>query len=384
MSIALFVFVLNFILPSDLNGWKTELNFSLSAISNDALLEEEVNWRYTNSEFGRRPIVINLMRYGVMYTGWSYNTVFFLVQLVGYFLSLAAALRLSYRMAPGATPAATYLPFLLVFPQVFLFVAHAHTFDDLYQYTALLLVLLGLVRGKYTLTWCCLVAACLIRETSLLFLPLTAYLSYRLWGWSLVPAGLYAVSAAAGAMLLLGWYLPAEQLSATAEYAQQRRFVHWVINFGTPARFSESLCLPAFILGPFVYLLWTYWDRVTRTPLCRYFAHSFIFLSLINTVLVWVAAITAEARLFLPPVLVILPVLAPIWDIVGKNVGKAIGKWRRNDSLVAVVAIVAVQLLYHPSVGGTGYAFRAYALVWTLGMIVLWRSTRLTPPRSIL
>ena len=384
VCIALFVFTLNFILPSDLNGWKKELNFSLSALSDDTLLDEEVNWRYTNSEFGRRPLVVNLVRYGVQYTGWSYITVFVLIQLVGYFLSIAAALRLSYRMASRAGPAATYLPFLLLFPQVFLFVAHAHTFDDLYQYTALLLVLLGLVQGQYVLIWSCLVAACLIRETSLLFLPVTAYLLYRLRNWAFVPAGLFVGSAATGAVLLLGWYLPPEQLSATVEYAEQRRFAHWMINFGTPSRISESLWLPVFILGPFVYLLWQYWTRLTQQPLQRYFVHSFVFLALVNTLLVWVAAITAEARLFLPPVLLILPVLAPVWDALGMHTVQALKNWQWSDLAVTGISILAVQLLYHPSVGGTGYAFRAYALAWTLAMVVLWRSTRLTPSRSIL
>ena len=385
LVLGLLVFTLNYILPSDINNWYQGLNFSLDPLYEYGLFAEEVEWRYTNSEFGRRPLMVNLIRYGVWTTGWSHIIVFIFLQLAGYVLSTAVILRLSRQLAPGASAAASYLPFLLLYPQVFLFVAHAHTFDDLYQYLALVLTLLALVQRRFVVGWLSLLAACLIRETSILYLPVVFYLLYRLAGWRVLPAGLYVLTAATVSAALLWLYLPIDQLEATAAYARQRRFMHWIINFGTPARFSESLWLPVFILGPFVLLLWRHWQEVTRRSVHRYFAHGFIFLAVVNTVLVWIAAITAEARLLMLPVFLALPILAPVWDTLAHRLHTLPTYWQRRDWWLLLGTVLLVQLLYHPTVGGTAYAFRAYAVGWTVVMYVGWRlQTTLDPAPRLL
>ena len=380
LLLSVVVFTVNYILPSDINNWSLGLNFSLQPLGENTLLAEEVAWRYADSEMGRRPLMINLLYYGVRATGWSYIIVFILVQLVGYLGSTAAAIGLSKELSPDASPAATYLPFLLLFPQVFLFVAHAHTFDDLYQYLVLILTLLAVVRRRFVLGWLCLVAACFIRETSVLYLPVVAYLLYRLADRRVLSSGLYVGTAAAAAAALLWLYLPAEQLEATVAFTQRRRFTAWAGNFSTGSRISESLCLPLFILGPFLLLLRWHWREVTHGLTPRCFVHGFIALGLVNTLVVWVAATAAEARLFMLPVFLILPVLAPVWDRFGQRLTGLAVYWRRQDWFVLLFIIALVQLLYYPTVGGTGYAFRAYAVGWTVGMYLLYRVRATSPP----
>lgn len=371
------ILLINFILPSDLNGWTLHLNFDPRALLNDEYLAEQVRWGLADSEFGRRPLILNVLRYAVKWTGWSYILVFLIVQVFG--LGVCCCLIWHLRKYAGgqAGPLAYLLPFLCVFPQVFLFVAHAHTFDDLYQYAALLLALTALLTGRNTLLLLSLVAASTIRETSLPFLPAFAYLLHtigrRPWWYALLLPGL----AGFGALGFLYWYIPDDILEATLAFTSSRRFTGWRGNFGSWVRVSETISLVVFILSPFGYLIWRYWRELTQRVINRYLIYAFIPLAVVNTLIVFVAATAAEARLFYPPLLLLFPALASTWQRIGEHLLGGVKQWRTLPLARLVAVILVVQLLYHPSVGGTGYAFRAYVVVWSVFMFLLvWTSNR--------
>lgn len=382
------VFTLNFILPSDLNNWSTELNFSLSALQDDSVLREETSWRYTDSEFGRRPLMINLLRYTTAWTGWSYNLAFLWWQLVAYLLNLWVLnwlARLVWRRV--WPPLSVILVFATSFPNVFLFVAHAHTYDDLFQYAAILLSIGYCLGGRLLPACLAIMASCVIRETSVLFLPVYALLlhhtlppSKRRVGW-LVPGLAVAL---AGAIL---YVYASSLLVASAEFTVRNRVYAWQENLSSWARISEALWLPVLILLPGWLLLRSHAPLIGRhtatvPAAAAVLRYSYLPLCIINTLLVWFLAKANEPRLFILPLLLVLPLTPPVVARWLSQPRLLLAGWSVPDWCTTLLAVLLVQLLYQPSVGGTGYAFRAYVVIWTVAVVTRWRSTPVDLSRS--
>ncbi len=369
------IFLFNYVLPSDLNNWATSLNFSLDPLLHDAVMQAETEWKHQNSEFGRRPFMINVMRYGTRWTGWPSPLVFTLVQFLGLLLTLWTLHRLTVRVWPDwLHPPLGVLPFLLVFPSIFLFTARAHTYDDLYQYALLLGVLYGAVDRRPLLAIACAGAACIVRETSVLFLPILAYLLGQRAGWPAWKAVAAAGLAGGAAALFVWWYVPAELAEKTTLLQPGTTPVRLESNFADYARTSETLVLTLVILVPFLGVAYRYRDEIHRQPLPRELAYAALYLCLINTAAVYVAALAREARLLVLPLLPLLPVVAPF---LVRACRRGALRWREYSGLAWVVALavaLGVTLAYRPSVGGTGYFYRAYVFCWVAAWaLVLFR-----------
>ena len=384
VCVMLLIFLLNFILPSDLNNWSTGLNFSFTALENDSILRKESIWRYTDSEFGRRPLMVNLLRYTTEWVGWSYTFSFLFWQVVGYLIALGALYWTSTAIWERRwSPALVALPFMLVFPNVFLFVAHAHTYNDLYQYAAIFLSL-GLGFQSRAVAACLAIAAsCIVRETSVIFLPLYSLLFYyratsQRWLKVLTPWIALGV-----ACVVIYAYASPLLLSTSLDFTLDTRVYAYRDNLSSWARISEAIWLPIFILLPAYLALRPLRVARQRDAGVWVLVRSFPYVAVLNTLTVWFLAKADEPRLFLLPLLIILPILPVALSMIRSALRHSSLRWQLTDYIKAACVVIAVQLLYHPSVGGTGYAFRAYALVWTLAMVVLWRSTQLTPSRSI-
>ena len=370
------IFTVNFVLPSDLNGWFPGLNFSVSPITNDFLLAEDTEWRYNNSEFGRRPLTVNLMRWGHAVSGWSYNFLFLIVQGVAYVLTCLAILATAKKVSPAASIGNTVLPFCLLFPNVFLFVAHAHTYDDLFQYFFLMLVIFYLINRHWFLATFFLTGACIVRETSLLYIPAFIYLTlkFRIAGLmsTLAASMMIIVVSFATVILYSGGPLIEKSLAVNTSH----RWQNFHVNFGTWQNFSETLTLILFVLGPFFYLCYRYGNTLLACQKKKVLLYSFLGLTVVNTSLVCITAYVREARLLVIPVLLILPVLPEIWTDATKKITNFI---KTDFGLTDVVLILlgsgVFMSFYQPTVGGTGYAFKAYGVIWTCCMYLLVRST---------
>ncbi|WP_116106001.1 hypothetical protein [Lewinella sp. IMCC34191] len=374
IAVSAAIFLVNYVLPSDLNNWTKTLNFSLDPILQDDIMQTETEWKLNDSEFGRRPFMVSIMQYGTRWTGLPSPLFFTLIQFLGYVLCLLALHRLTQRVWPDkAVSPLTLLPFILVFPNLFLFTAHAHTYDDLYQYLLLLIVLYGAIDRRPLLALACAAAACVVRETSLLCLPVLAYLLWQRTSWSPVGAIIACGFAGLAALLFLYSYVPNDLAQESMAFTQTTRFFAWRANFRDYVRINETLILTIIILAPFLLLAYRYREEIRQTPVQRDLVYSAIFLALSNTTAVYITAMAREARLLLLPLLPLLPVVSPF--LQQEWTGGTL-RWQTysvREWCAALLGAIVATLLYQPSVGGTGYFYRFYVFCWVGIWILIFR-----------
>ncbi len=331
-------------------------------------MRQETEWRYHNSEFGRRPFMLSVMRYGTRWTGIPSPLFFSLVQFLGYLGCLVALHRLTCFVWPGQRiPPLTLLPFVLIFPSVFLFTAHAHTYNDLYQYIAITLLMLFAISHRPFPALLMGFLACIIRESSLFFLPVLMYLLSRYAYWSPWKAVATVAVTACLSVLFLYLYLPEEVVDATVAFSHKQRFGAWRENFGTLSDASETLVLTVIILVPFAAVAWRFRSQIGNNALHKDLVYCSLFVALVNTPIVYAAALAREARLLVLPLLPLLPVVCPILLQCWKRGDVASQKISLLQGVGALLLGLAVALIYQPSVGGTGYFYRAYVFVWVAG-----------------
>ena len=370
------VFFINYIIPSDLNNWSPQLNFSPTAILNSSLLEADTQSRLIEAEFGRRPLMVNLLKYGNEWTDISQTLLFCIYQAIGYLLVCYLLQKIAWHIDPASSWGATILPYALLFPSIFLFVAHAHTYDDLFQYAAILAFLYyGLKRMPFPAV-VLLCIACIIRETSVLFLPV-----YVALFWSKTTLRNYALLLLAIAALVIACttvyiYAGPELIAESYAINTGGRWMNWQVNFADYAAASEVIWLTLFILGPSAFIVIRNWPALHAQKFSSVLIYCYLYLIASNTVLVYLTAYAREARLLLLPNLVVFSLLAPYWRQYVRVARQRYQKVNVNLPLAALL-VVMVPLSYIPSVGGTGYFYRFYALLWTIAMIIMYKTAKL-------
>lgn len=367
------VFLINYTIPSDLNNWATQLNFSPTAILNDSLLEADTQSRLIEAEFGRRPLLVNLLKYGKEWTGISQTLLFCIYQAFGYLLVCYLLQQLAWHIDPTLSWASTILPYALLFPSVFLFVAHAHTYDDLFQYAAILgFLYYGLKQMPFPAA-VLLCVGCIIRETSVLFLPVYVAMFWntpKLRNSSIILLAIAAFLIACTAVYL---YAGHELIAESYAINTGGRWTNWKVNFADYAAASEVIWLTLFILGPSAFIVIRNWPALTASKTSSVLIYCYVYLVATNTLLVYLTAYAREARLLLLPNLIVFFLLAPFWQQY-LRVGKQQYQKFNFSIPLLLLLIILVPLSYIPSVGGTGYIYRFYALLWTIAMMTLYKT----------
>lgn len=395
------------LLPSSVNGF-APLGGGWSAVYDNPVATADLYDRLDDSEFGRRPVVTRtqlwLWRYLDWPPQWSFNVLSFVFLLTsGWLIGLLARplngpseaqtsatsdfplptseLHLPTSDFPpptsdgpadndsdfplGVSPIKSVIAFYLTFSVCFAFLANICTYDDLAQYAFLLLALLLAERRRYGAAWGVLLLACITRETSLLFLPVFFMHEWR-WkkSWWIGRWGLLPLAYG----LWLWWWLPGSLLNEGIHFTVERRFQAYQINFRTWREAVESVMCAFLVLALPLRLAWQ--RRHTADPQLRFYLLAFGYLVLVNSALVWWAALAREARLFALPLIAWWP-LAPL--LLPADPLKKLWRAPPTRHLLGLgLGLLVSVLLYQPSVVGTGYLFRAYALGYIWLVVILW------------
>lgn len=376
------IFIGNFVLPSDLNSWSEGINFSLDPLVENSFFEDDTTFRLHNPEFGRRPLMVNLMSRTHSITQLPYPLIFIFYQFCAY-LGICYLLRKTSEYFDRTISwAAAVLPFALLFPNIFLFTAHAHTYNDLFQYIALLALINCLLRSKLILSGFFFFIAIVIRETSILFLPFFAAFLFFEKEIGVFRAILYPVLLVLSAIATVVFLTDSQLIQDSLVINATHRWSNWQVNFSDVKATSETLWLTILICAPSAWICYSFQNRLVKNKLAFQMILWWIVTLLFNTILVYVSAYAREARLLFLPNLIVLPVLATYWQELITRIRLADLMTVRTFGVILFAAAFA-QITYIPSVGGTGYVYRLYLLLWTLFATVLVVGKKFADARSL-
>lgn len=370
----LLVFFANFLVPSLSNGFPSGINTSWRAVWENGHAEEVYRFRYHNAEFRRRPLVLEFQRWAFeklrLPFQFSFNLLNYLALLACLMLLPGLAARLNAEPANGIGVQAA---FLLSFPIMFAFYGSIFTHDDFLQYLFLSLAFIGLFEGYTIPAAVAFLLACIARETSFIFLPLIAWKWCRTgprWGSALI-----WLLAVALYFVFLRAYLDEQLIRDSREFLLQRRFYAWQDNFGTFQAFRESTTVMVLLMGIPLLLLR---GKIRREPPGSdrgRLVQMAVAMILVNGVIVAVAGLLREARLLFLPLIVAGPLLAAEFQATYRFLLHRLRQPRfKVEGVNLMVSLALAFFWYTPTVVGTGYIFKIYAVcyLWVFGEL-LWR-----------
>jgi len=220
------------------------------------------------------------------------------------------------------------------------------------------------VRRQFLMAWWILLLGCLVRETTLLFMPVLAYVQHvssHLRKWTA-----FVSLALLGFFLFFLWYSGSTD---SLHFNLTTRLTGWTKNFSDYRHVSETLILPVLVLGwpSIVYLR----NRKDITQQYPYLSRMVIPFVIANTLIVWTMATAREARLYFLPVLLMLPLIIPYLGVEVKRMWKTL----IDDTRVAMISLfgaaIIAMILYQPTIGNTGILFKTYAFWYLTGCILM-------------
>lgn len=296
------------------------LNQKNSTVSN-GYLTYMVNYHKELPAFSRRPLTTFLIETTSQVSGLTIGHSFILVNYVLFFLSGLLLFSLSMHLTGHYWHSLlNIVVYFLGFSVLFAFFSPIYTYDEPMQYSLIFLGMWAFFKERWVLFVLSFTLAAIARETSLLLIPALAFffmdirsLKSRIsmlkhgkkFVFILLPIVLYAI--------YLVLFLRGKTIVALGETELANRFSCFVENFQTPKNAMESLASLVLALGAPLYLLWS---CVKHNPLSlqqRKFADAFLFLAVVNSMVVLVLTFARETRLFALPLFFLWPLAGQLF-----------------------------------------------------------------------
>lgn len=272
--------------------------------------------------FVRRPLMtwgIDLLERCGFSAGWAFTIGgFTLFLLAGVLLRRnAAAMGLGDRDGWSAQVAFHLLPTVLM-----AYFAPIYTYDEPLQYVFLLLALGAYANKRHAWSVVWFSGAMLARESSVLLFP---SLLWYAWNQAVQGGTGSRRSFLARAVVLvlpllvyatfLLYYLPAAGIVDRSREDLGGRFSFFDCNFGDGDMAGESLCFAFLAVGLPVFLIARYALSTACSADNRRWVKAFLIGLVLNTAVVLVATKAREARLFVLPLMLVLPLLGRAWSV---------------------------------------------------------------------
>lgn len=368
------MFLLHAIVPSNINGYPKSLNLSIDPLIDNFHASDHLASRFRESEFNRRPMMIYPLKWLNQYFNIPVQLAFNVLSFICLWFCCILLMTLSKRISPGTNSVWAAIFFLSSFPVLFSYLATIWMYDDPIQYICLLGAMILLLNKNYYRSIFCLTLACITRETSILFMPLFMYWQYKegykwkLILWLLVPLCWFAV---------VYYLLPGGIWHQTVRFNTSVRFTAWQENFKDIYAFSETIGVVLLTLGlPWLLIKKYHYAGNTFNKLQTQMITGALYLGIVNTPLVLIAAIAHEARLFILPLLMIGPIMPTLVPWIYREISAQIelrGFLKKLAGFFLIAGAYAC-FLYYPSVHGTGYIFRLYALFYFTFLLLVYHS----------
>ena len=361
VALALCIMMLHACIPSMINGFQAEgLGLYFKNLYDSEYARDVFFQRYESPVFRLRPFVLELQRL-LNKLGVPFQLSFNVLNTAGLFIMFYVLG--SYQLAKSSKSVKSfYLPefFFLSMPILFAFVPSVYTYDDIFQYVFLFIFLHCFFAQKYYLAVVFITLACMIRETSFFYLFLVFAFSikglygkmsikfYTIWLFPFVAYFFFHL-----------WYVPESILLDTRQFFINRRFTAWEANFFKMHAIRESLPLLLVMTAPYVMILYSK-IRVEPDEKNVFAIRLAIFFLIIHNAIVCVTGLVREFRLFLLPLLWIVPL---IYDDITNRVQSV---WRRRlhfskiGLITFLMSFVFAFIFYQPLAKGIGYLFKTY------------------------
>ncbi|MDX1408373.1 MAG: hypothetical protein R3330_09570 [Saprospiraceae bacterium] len=355
------VLVVNVILPSWSNGFPETLNTSVLRLIDNPTGDEWWRTHVSNPEFAKRPVVTTLQS-TLHSIGVPYQLSFNLIN----YTALFCVILLLYKVA-GKFHQRPSGPLLVIatgmsFSIVFAFLGAMHTYDDFIQYICILLALLLLLEHQWIWSALILGIGMIARETTVLFLPMFLVYTWKYGTPSRLLNGVWVLPV----LCYVTWLMLMDRtmLDQTVAFTLDGRFLGWKSNFANPQMTAETVSVIFMVVGLPCALLVARWKSLIQNHEHRLIALQVVFLIIVNTILVSVAAASREARLFFLPMIVLYPLLIKEASILLHAVRSA---WRQPILTITAIslAFAAGLFVYTPSLGGTGIVYKVYFIGYT-------------------
>lgn len=314
LSAVLVFFIFKIHMSSDVDSMLNEKN---NVISN-VFLTSQINYHKEFAPFARRPLTTFLIERTASWLGTTMGMAFIWVNFSLLFLSGILLFRLSRVLEPGFLKGIfNVIIYFLSFSVLFAFFPPVFSYDEPLQYCLIFAGLISFLKKQWTGYVLWFTAAMIARENSA-FLVLglalcdvhTGFnyrkiLSFRQLGYYILiglPILLY--------MAFIVFYIEVNELWEGTQDEFHTRFSCFKENFKDTQSAIESVVSVLLTLGVFIYFLIASFTRHNPAPAEKKFVHAFILSSVVNTLIVLVAAFSREARLFALPLVFLWPLMA--------------------------------------------------------------------------
>lgn len=358
LTFTLVVFVVNFFIPSQINGFpRNGFNLDIANLYFSTNAEEIFNIRYNDPVFRSRPFILEIQKYLFDNFSFPFQFSFNLINFIFLFVLFLILPKLNL-FNNNQKPINLRIIFLLSLPIIFAFFGSMGTYDDFPQYVFILLFLIFLFRENHFASVVFFILACIVRETSLLFyivilsflfLNSTSQKTIKLFIW-LSPIIIYAT--------FLNLYLDEEVIKSSKTFLTTKRFYAWQTNFLTLNKFRESTSILFVMVFPYLCLLYSKYKKKESNIVTKRWCKISAFFILTNTLIVSISGIISELRLLFIPLLFVLPF---IQKEISCSFARLFKKFRLNHMILAILSSCIISLIwYSPRAVGTGYFFKLY------------------------
>ncbi len=296
-----------------LNQWN-EQDKSAMYNTDQQALKEAVEYHTQEPAFARRPLSTFLFKHASTYlhieVGTSFIIVsFFLLFLCGftlYFLCLQLSLTIAEAIC-------SQFLFYSGFTILFAFFNTNYTYDEPLTYLCLFLSLLTFFKKQWVLFFLCYLLSCLCRESSYLLAPVFVFLFARQTSQTeSIKEMLLFITGIAGILLIHAaflWMVYPAFFSPQSQQEMSSRMNLFDFNF-QDIKYARETIFSFFLVSGFpLYLLVQYRQDIKKdAALCDVFK-GFLFLFIVNILIVVFSTIARESRLFALPLLLLYPLL---------------------------------------------------------------------------
>lgn len=314
LSAGLVFFIFQIHMSSDVDSMLNEKN---NAISN-VFLTSQITYHKEFAPFARRPLTTFLIERAASCLGITMGKAFIWVNFSLLFLSGILLFRLSRVMDSGYLKGIfNIILYFLSFSVLFAFFPPIFSYDEPLQYCLIFAGLTSFLKKQWTGYVLWFTAAMIARENSA-FLILGLALSTS--GQGLTYRKVFSARQL-GYYILIGlpillylvfivFFIETNELWGGTQDEFQTRFSCFKENFKDIQSFIETIISLVLTLGVFIYFLLASFARHNPAPKEKKFVHAFIISSIMNTLIVLLAAFSKEARLFALPLVFLWPLMA--------------------------------------------------------------------------
>ena len=364
----LIMLLIQIVVPSQFNGFTSPLHEGFTVLWDNPYSNEMLLLRETNESFYHRFIFRGIHRWIVnlgLTSQFGFTILSCLFILVNYWIIVNISQQLN-----RSTDAHKWISIFYFgsFPILFAYLGGIFTYEEPIQYFFLFMTLYFILKNKIFISTIFFTLALFSKETSILFLPVFFYFSKN--NRNEKRYLIYLILSVVAYIISVQLLIPEVIQIKLYDFTRTTRFYGWQHNFATWQKTSETLFNILFVLLiPFI----LYQKRqIIKTQRLKWFNYGFNFLVIVNTTLVCLAGLAREARLFMLPLILFWPLVPTLVENVLKTKLKA-----KEVFLAFIPAVIIAWYVYQPSVYGTGFIYKGYAVIYLVLTSLLIQNDRI-------